>query len=567
MISEGLFWLAFIVFNAFLHLINFIFHFEKSRFLPYLHQFIKTRKPQVASSTNHDVFRYSVEFSLIIIISRFIDISAISFLISTLYMIVLIFNLYQYSFRHIYQTEPNLFNDSKLLRNAIAIVWSESKYKVIASAVLLLVFSTGVYKLISSYLKLACSTPLNLVFFLFIGLWGSTLIWALFKNGLYTDYPNDIYRRYHLSLVEIIKNIERSLTNSKISKMRFGKRFSDARKDIKLALKENPPSIHFIFLESYGSYYYLDQSLKKRSNQVFDSFIESIGVNNWSSVSNFSRSPTTGGQSWLTYTSMLSGLKISNNTYFENYLNDPDFRKANNLLRLFKNYGYTNYNINPIHPIDGINVPYEELKDLYSIDKWILNDSLNYTGDVYGFGECPPDQFSMNFGIDLIKEEEKPYTFFYLTKNTHSPFIPPKMVENWKKLNHNNGQTHIHKGFLKHPTKQDYSKAIDYQFDNLKKFINDHGKGNDIFLLMGDHQPPVLSNPGEHGYNTPVHVISRDHGFLDSFKEYGFQNDLVNCENPVKHEAMYSIFLRAFIKNYGKENSSIPEYEPCGLQL
>ena len=42
---------------------------------------------------------------------------------------------------------------------------------------------------------------------------------------------------------------------------------------------------------------------------------------------------------------------------------------------------------------------------------------------------------------------------------------------------------------------------------------------------------------------------------------------LDHLDNPVKHEAIYSIFLRSLIKQYGYNNQELPAYEPNGLQL
>ncbi len=568
MYDEALFWIGFILINAILYLPNYILNYSTSFFLPYISTIRTKRKIGLWSSTNLDPFRYAIELSFFLIFSRITDLVYLTIPITGLYLAILLFNVYQYSFRKIYEYEPNLYNDAKLVKSAIVIVWQESKWKFISFSLVSLLFILLIHSIIESYLSFSKSIGLTNTFYILTALWIVPILRMIQKVGIYTDYPNDIYLRYHFVLVEIFQNFKRSYVNWKVSKMKIGETFFFKRQIPRFELVKNPPNIHFIFIESYGSYFFKDRELSNDAHLFFESFKNKLHENKWETISNFSESPTTAGQSWLTYSSFLYGYRMSNNTYFENYLHDPHFNKSDSLLHLFKSYGYKNYNLNPTSPIKGINVPYEEMKKFYSIDNWILNDKLDYHGDVYGFGECPPDQYSMNFAMGIIKEYAyEPYTFFYLTKNSHSPFISPEMVEDWQSLNHGNKRIHIHKGFLKEPRKEDYFTSVCYQFSNLERFISDYGKGNDIFLLMGDHQPPVLSNYNKYGLYTPVHIISKDQAFIKGFKDYGFERDIMQCRQFVTHEGMYSIFLREFVKNYSESYTKLAPYEPNGLQL
>ena len=568
-LQEILFWFLFIALNGLNYLINYIFDFEKNHILPYLSSIKMTHKIGLVGDNNMDFFRYCVELSIILICSRFYNLSEYYTLIGTTYFVVLFFNVYQYSIRRIYDTEPVLFNDVKLLKNAIVIVWHESKWKVLLSALLLILLIVGFNKGFSLFLVYNNQIGSNLIFEVISAVWVLTVFYSIIKvKGFYKRYPNDIFLRYHFTFVEFTYNIKRSYENYKISRLNIGHRYFESRQKISIQPVANPPNIHLIFIESYGSYFYNEKSLKVEAYQILNHFTNNLATNGFQIVSNMSQSTTTGGQSWLTYSSVLFGYRIDNNTLFENHLKDENFRKSNGLMQVFSKMDYTNFHLNPINPIDGINVPYKSLRELYAVDRWILNSDINYTGDQYGFGACAPDQYSMNFTMELIKKECKsPYSFFYLTKNSHSPFIIPEMVDDWKTLNKNNGSTHVHKGFLKYPQVEDYGRAIKYQFDNLNRFINDHGKENDVFILMGDHQPPILSQPEIHGLTTPVHVISKNQKFLHEFERYGFVNDLSKANNFIRHESFYSIFLNAFSNQYALSSNNIPDYEPEGIKL
>ncbi len=564
--EELLFFAGFIFFNSIFYSISYIYTYRVSSFLPFISDYRVNRQLGLTASENLDIFRFSIEISLTFMVCRLFGID-LGYTV-LLYIPFLIFNIYQYTFRVIYNYEPNFFNDSRLVANAISIVWHESKIKTIffaSSGLLLIYFISQLYL---QYLEFITSLDLSITFLIFASFWFLVFIRSLQKHGFYRNYPNDIYLRYHFVLIEILKNIQRSIENRSFSKNQIGLDYKRRRESIDFDVGSNKPNIHFIFIESYGSFFYNDEELSSKSNQVFHEFREGLLGKGWDMISNFSESTTIGGQSWLTYSSVLYGIEINNNTIFENYLHDENFASSNSLLKIFRNLGYVNYNLNPISPIKGISVPYDEMRKFYSIDQWILNDVLKYTGDVYGWGECPPDQYAMNRTMEIIKENKHlPYTFFYLTKNSHSPFISPEITENWKSLNHKNGSKHIHKGFLKQPEKEDYSKSIKYQFENIRQFVLNYGNGEDIFLIIGDHQPPILCDPGKHGLSTPIHILSKNQEFLAGFKEYGFDPELHECSRDLKHAGLYSIFLREFMKNYGMNYLKLPEYEPHGLQL
>jgi hypothetical protein len=157
----------------------------------------------------------------------------------------------------------------------------------------------------------------------------------------------------------------------------------------------------------------------------------------------------------------------------------------------------------------------------------------------------------------------------FLTKNSHSPFsFSLDLVENWRTLNKSQGRSNYGGGFLSQPTITNYLIAIQYQLEMISDFIIKTGKKDDVYFVIGDHQPPVLNDSDKYGLNTPVHIISQNESFLRGFKDYGFRNSLFdNKLKTVRHESMYSIIVREMMKNFGSGYKQLPEYEPFGLQI
>lgn len=568
-IFEVLFWSVFTFLNGLNFVINYLFHRKSSHFFPFILDLKRVGRLGITESLNLDIFRFVIEISLILLISRFIDLSPYAIPIAVFYLIVVLFNVYQYSIRHIYYAEPVFYNDLRLLKNGISIIWYESKGKVALGFFFALGLSFGFYYVLKWFLEVSVTSAndgISIVMTVLLsGVWVKSI---MNQKGGYAQYPNDIYLRFHFSTVEIGINIRRSLEHFRLSKEQFGIKYKQAREKIALKPSGPLPNIFCLFIESYGSYYYEEPTIRASSLATFDQFQSRLNDLGFGVNSNFSTSTTFGGQSWLAYSSMFYGYRMSNNTLFENHLQDKAFRESNNLFRILQKMGYRNYNLNPITPIDGINVPYDEMREFYTIDRWILNKDIQYTGDEYGFGSCAPDQYSMNFMMDLInKEYQGPFTYFYLTKNSHSPFLVPSMVDDWRSLNKNADQAYINKGFLSYPTVEQYQEAIQYELDVIEDFITRHGKENDLFLLIGDHQPPILCDEKTHGLGTPIHVLSRQKAFVQDFDQYGFKENLSEIEQPIRHESIYSMFLEVFSRHYTQSKINIPAYEPHGLQL
>lgn len=568
-LSEILFWSVFLALNGLNFVINYIFYAKESDFFPIIRDLKTAKNLGLTESQNCDMFRFVAEFSLILLLSRIVDLSAFHVLITSVYLLFLIFNIYQYALRRTYHTEPVLFNDLKLLKNGISIVWHESPFKVLIFGVLLAGFVVGLDYCMQLLLVSNSLQGQTWFFIVVASLWMIIMIRSILNmKGTYPLYPGDIYMRFHYTAVEIWINLRRSREHRQLSKKEFGSRYYKARNEISIELNGTKPNVFFLFIESYGSYYFNEPALRESSLETYKNFESQLANKGFYSNSIYSTSTAFGGQSWLAYSSVLYGYEMNNNTLFENHLNDPVFRQSNSLLHLFRNMGYKNYNLNPITPIVGINVPYDEMREFYAIDRWILNEDINYNGDEYGWGACAPDQYSMNFMMDLIKKEAPgPFTYFYLTKNSHSPFLSPDFEQDWRSLNNQSEKEHIHRGFLANPEQTDYANAIQYELDVLQDFMTQHGTDQDIFLLIGDHQPPILSDENIHGRESPVHIFSKNEAFINQFSQYGFRKDLEELTTNVRHESLYSIFLNVFAKNYADAYENLPDYEPKGIQL
>jgi hypothetical protein len=113
-----------------------------------------------------------------------------------------------------------------------------------------------------------------------------------------------------------------------------------------------------------------------------------------------------------------------------------------------------------------------------------------------------------------------------------------------------------------------YIRSIEYELDVLFDFIRSTDAEDAIFVLIGDHQPQRVARR-EDGFDTPVHIISRDADLIAALDEFGFESGLLVAEPEPKlrHEGVYSLLMRALLTQYGSGVKTPPAYLSAGLPL
>jgi len=513
-------------------------------------------------SLNHDFFRISIDLSLMILLIRYGFISKGIYLITAYYGLFVVFNIYHFSFRKIYQHHPIIIDDLVLLKNAASVLWNENKVRVLILSPVLL--GVVIFLVISfhNFLVYSAELPSNeffrfLSFFLVL-----VFVVSLIRHGHKSQ--SDTSHRFIILLFRVVVNISESIKLLK-KKKSFNKTVLDKSRKLHFELTK-PPNIYFLFIESYGSILLRDKFLRSKYLKLINEFEQELVQEKWSIRSNLSTGVSLVGPSWLAYSTVLFGSRVDSQFYYNYILNEDRFYPYDVLPKVLQQSGYINYNLNGTKLMSGITVPFRQMERFFGVDRWILRKDIEYNGIHYGFTETPPDHYVLNYAYEnYLSKEQQPYTLFYLTKNSHSPFISSETLpSDWKDWNDGDYRL-IGNKFLQKPVINDYWISIKHQIALIKDFILKNGNKNDVFLLMGDHQPHEISKEA-HGTETIVHIVSQNKNFVKGFESYGFMESVASAENHVKHEAIYSMLLREIIGTYGS-NDKIPSYEPNGIKL
>jgi phosphoglycerol transferase MdoB-like AlkP superfamily enzyme len=394
---------------------------------------------------------------------------------------------------------------------------------------------------------------------------------AILVTGLYPKRTANLHMPVSSVTAEIIENIRRSLETRDYVKSLAAMDPTEAYDYAPYPLSETP-DVFFIFIESYGSVLYKQPRFTSRYLVMLEALDKHLSNNGWSAVSTLSVAPTWGGGSWMSYTSALFGVRVDQQSVYNALKEKYSELEYPNMGRYFRSQGYDYV---WVAPIDRQLPKTREAQDrkFYGADRWITFDTLNYDGPLFGWGPAPPDQFTFGFIQEFVSQKEQPTFLVYLTQNSHIPWTPlPPVLDDWHKFENlklqNGGVGEVQmKGLSLDESGQNYLQAVDITLEVLGEFISSLEKENSVIVLIGDHPAPSVSRT-EDGYGTMVHIISQDADLLASFHQYGFVDGLVldNLEPTIRHEGIYSLFVRNFVAQYGTSPWILPPYLPNGHQ-
>ena len=518
---------------------------------------------------NNDIFRLSFDFLLltflVYIFRKKLASSFWTLLLFVFYLALLLYQIYDGTLNILYQSDPLFYSDYFLIAEGIPIVKEElGIFKLTLAVIGVLFLVVALFWLFNRFIdsiiksKFTEASKIGFIVVLLISLF-ATVNFATRLADRRLAFPTISYLMYD--------NIERSvIVRRDLANFDFNK-FQKAYDYSNYVLKKKP-NVFLLFLESYGKILYKNKTLSNNYLVQMSSKEAILNKNGWSSASAFSISPVTGGRSWLAYTSFMLGTKINQQATYR-YLVDNKKIKFSGFFQTLQASDYRTYRLSVLPDHRG-NIPYDDFSRVYGFDEWIHRKDINYHGKLYGWGPAPNDQYSLNFAKEYMRSKQEPFALFYINLNTHNPFdSPTEVVSDWRTLGYGGANDEkIASKFFQKPTINDYASAIKFQFDYLTDFILKNGTDNDVFILIGDHQPPLLTGKND-GFETPVHIISKDPNLIKKFVEDGFSVGMkVKDEvSTFKHEGLYSLIMREFVRNYGKDSLNLPVYLPDGFLM
>lgn len=575
------FWLSFLLLNGLLFLPLYLFNRETSRFLPVqgvagqpvaalARQFLLWRN-------NLDIFRLSLELTLLA--ALWVNVRWLwqgrrprlyGALVAAVYILALSYAVYESIFLSLYQIDPVFYAQYRQTVDGIQFVAAHLNWPwtVYAGGAVLVVALTALVLRLTRVLiggappqHLSRGTRLAL---LALALWAAL---APLAFGLPLASPKATVSSLAVKLHD---NVAESLAlHQKIAA--FDDTAPQQVYDYSGQTLLNKPDVYLIFVESYGSVLYKRPDWRPAYEALLDDLQQDLAGNGWHAATALSESPTWGGGSWMAYTSALFGMRIDSHPQYLALLDKYQEESYPDLGRFLQSQGYYSLRVDAI----ATELPESDwlkYKRFYGVDDLRQYDSLHYQGPRYGWGPAPPDQFVLSsVEAEVASQVKQPLFFFYITQNSHYPWVPqPQLVEDWRTLNQPAADptAPLPDQVPRQAKRRNYLTAIDYQLRFLTDFILKNGRDNAVYVLIGDHQPQQVSRRDD-GFATPVHIISRDAGFVQSLQDYGFDDGLAvqDVEPVMRHEGLYSLLARTLLARYGQGGKVLPDYLPNGIVL
>jgi hypothetical protein len=472
----------------------------------------------------------------------------------------------------IYHTDPAFYSHYFLARDGLPFL---AKNVQTAGWVYILVFAgltavvVVIIALVRALLASAARPALSLATRLTIVLLAVLCITSLVRYQFYTARPEMVPSSLGYKLKQ---NIEASLqlyadvTGFDGATVRSAYDYNGYR------LRKRP-DIYFIFIESYGSVLYKRLHFRMPYANLLAATEDELSAAGWRTASALSESPTWGGGSWLAYTSVLFGLRINNHPQYLSLLNKYQVEHYPDVGSYLQSQGYHYAWVTSLaNELDERT--WNRYIRFLGVDEWLRYADLDYHGQHYSWGPAPPDQYVLNYtNTRLQNETDQPLFYVTITQNSHYPWrSQPTLVEDWQSLNQapSAGATPASSADDTSTVRQDYLQAISYQLRTVEDFILRNGDDDTLYFLIGDHQPPRVSRRAD-GFDTPIHIISKDQALLDAFGEFGFTPGLwvQDLGSDLHHEGFYSLFMHVMVGHYGEEDDTdrvaLPAYLPQGV--
>ncbi len=549
-----IFWLTFLLLNGLLFLPAYLLNSSISTFLP------QSTLPYGKGAgewsvlflrNNYDIFRLHVEWFItvggLLIISLFYKPhrfqKPVKFGVFTVYWLLLSYAMYYAGSIKLYGDHPYFLNDYVLAKEVLPVFFGgmssdvNMMYWLGGLAFILLIVLT--YQLIKFLINSLLYTKgyswhivsLSLLL-VFIGL-----------DEVRKQYEKNSYP-YAFNVVHWAMPLISKSANLKETKAVVDYGIIDEYKAFSDTTLDSLPNIYLIFIESYGATLYTSPELKTPYLDLLTEIEDSLARNEWQAVSILSESPIVGGRSWLSFTSVLTGLSIANHLQYKDLLdNHTEFP---HLMRYLSNQGYQTYRLNTMIDTKITDSTFiTDLNAFYDFDYWTQYRDINYQGHQYEpmFGGLP-DQYAINYLQDSVyKNQAHPLFLFFITMTSHVPFYePPPLVEDWTTLNTIDTTYKVSYDLDGSPPDR-YIKSMRYELSIFTKFLTEEIEENSIVVLLGDHQPPWIANEGS---EVPLHIISKHKAYLKHLNSIGFQKgmEVKDFDRVIHHKDIYQILVK-----------------------
>ena len=315
-------------------------------------------------------------------------------------------------------------------------------------------------------------------------------------------------------------------------------------------------------VESYGETVFERSAYARRLAPVYDAFESALARKGFAVVSSVLASPTYGGRSWLAHASLATGVRTEDGLAYTVLLRSQP--PPPTMAGFFQRAGYRTVLVQP-----GTTRRWPEGEVIGFSQKYYAMD-LEYRGPSFKWATMP-DQYVIDFvhrhelqppapsapratgGPGVLAAKRPPLFVEYALVSSHSPWsLQPRIVDDWDRLR-DGGAIFNDLDPVRYAVTWSnlqvggdaYVTSLIYDLEVLRRYLVERVDDDALVIILGDHQPSaeVTGNTPSHG--VPIHIISRDPGFIQRFSAAGY---LPGMRVPLPHpQVPMEDFLQQFL--------------------
>jgi hypothetical protein len=525
---------------------------------------------------NLDVFRVSVEVVLVALLliwtARVRKAASVRAVLVAAYLLLLVFLAYHHAIRFFFARNAALGSDYRLLTNLIDFLWTMQRSALLIGAVCVLSIAlVGMLarwtfrsmQLTAAKWSAAKRARVSAVL-------GLPCIAVLTWFGVQRDDTV-----VQVTSKRMVENYRASRAEAALMQQ-FTGASPDRRYDAfsRLTLQRKP-NVYLFMIEAYGEIL-SSWDMTAAYRALLDRVSLRLSAAGYHARSAYSAAPVHGGTSWLSIATVHSGILIDQPVAYAALQNVA--ARVPSITRFFREQGYRSYALQP--GTNDHSAAHEG--DMFHHDVALPANLIGYLGPRYGWGRIP-DQYSLGVLREryLAHAPEPHYTFF-MSVSTHFPWGEgvPTYVHDWKTLDvaraaplasDPDWPSFPQAANIATEYRRSYFRSIEYEWRTLTELLTAESSRDIVVLIVGDHQPRLESNaPVPITMNTPVHVLSRDATFVESFAAQGFQAGLYadpTLHPALQHAGLFSLLISKLAAAYGAAGSRNAPYFPSGIHL
>jgi hypothetical protein len=241
---------------------------------------------------------------------------------------------------------------------------------------------------------------------------------------------------------------------------------------------------------------------------------------------------------------MLSGLWLENQLRYQLLITSG----RETLIDDFRRAGYRTATVMP-----AITTPWPEAVRI-GYDEIHTAQNMPYGGPPF-YWVTMPDQFTWSFIGGLLADSRVPTFIESGMVSSHAPWTPVVPLMDWDSVGDGSA-------FEKYRVEGDppdeiwwdvdslrvsYAHSMAYSLDAMAQFAERYLDEGTLLIVAGDHQAaPWVTGSSEP--DVPVHVLARDAGVLEPFRELGFVDGSFpdSTQAPHRMDEFRGWFVRAF---------------------